>query len=198
MTERNFTSNKKKMEVTTTGLEKCYFYYGAGMQRHWVDNNTTFLNYVSRKFVQSVKRSLTDGRIIVTEVYTKKLPKFKTEDEMKLHVKKLESWKQEEYQTLKEDYVKFNLLCRKDLATVCVTLFSTCHLRLRTRFEEESEYQEMITDEIEDAMKLHEIVRKICNGSTGVVKDDVMGSMIESLYSLLYLRGEDCDSLSKN
>ena len=51
-------------------------------------------------------------------------------------------------------------------------------------------YQEMITDKIEDAMKLHELVRKICNGSTGVVNDDIIGSMVESLYSLLCLRGE--------
>lgn len=80
------------MEATITGLEKFYFYYGVGIHRHWVDNNTTLLNYVSRKFGQSIKRSLTAGRMIVTEVDTKKLPNFKTEDEIKLHVKKLEYW----------------------------------------------------------------------------------------------------------
>ena len=126
----------------------------------------------------------------LTEVDTNKLPKFKTEDEMNLHVKKLEYWQQEEYQTLKEGCVKFNRLIRKNLATVHGTLFFVCHLSLTTRLKAEPVYQEMITDKIEDAMKLHELVRKICNGSTGVVNDDVIGSMVESLYSLLCLRGE--------
>ena len=71
------------------------------MYRHWVDNNKSFLNYASRKFGQSVKRSLTFGKMLVTEVDTKKLPKFKKDDEMKLHVKKLEHCQKEEYQNLK-------------------------------------------------------------------------------------------------
>ena len=66
-------------------------------------------------------------------------------------MKKLECWKQE---------VKFNWLIRKGLATSHGTLFPVCHLSLRIRLEAEPEYQEMITDEIEDAMKLHELVKK--------------------------------------
>ena len=66
------------------------FCYGVGIHWHWVDNNNSFLDYVSQKFSQSVKQSPTAGRMLVTEVDTKKLPKFNIEDEMKLHVKKLE------------------------------------------------------------------------------------------------------------
>ena len=105
------------------------------MYRHWVDNNKSFLNYASRKFGQNVKRSLTFSKMLVTKVDTKKLPKFKKDDEMKLHVKKLECWQQQEHQTLKEDYVKVNRLIRKDLASACGTFFSACHLILRTRLE---------------------------------------------------------------
>ena len=65
------------MEATMMGLEKCYFCYGVGMQRLWVDNNKNFLKHVSRTFGQSVIRSLTSGRMIVTEVDVKKLTKFK-------------------------------------------------------------------------------------------------------------------------
>ena len=77
-------------------------------------------------------------------------------------------------------------------------LFSVCHLILRKRLEEEPECQQMKTDEIEDAMQLYELAIKICNGSTGVVNDDVMGSMIECLRGILHLRDEECDSLSKH
>ena len=82
-------------------LREMLLCYGVGIHWHWVDNNNSFLDYVSQKFSQSVKQSPTAGRMLVTEVDTKKSPKFKIEDEMKLHVKKLEHCQKEEHQNMK-------------------------------------------------------------------------------------------------
>lgn len=47
-------------------------------------------------------------------------------------------------------------------------------------------------------MKLHGLTRKICNGSTPIIVDDVSGNMIDTLCNLALIRGEEFDSLHKN
>ena len=47
-------------------------------------------------------------------------------------------------------------------------------------------------------MKLLGLVRKICNVSACVIVDDVLGSLIESLFNVLMIRGDDFKSLPKN
>ena len=47
------------------------------------------------------------------------------------------------------------------------------------------------------AINLHNLVKKICNDSTYVVVDDVVGNMLESLHSVFLIRGDDHTSLPK-
>ena len=81
--------NRPTMSVNIVGLEKSYFYFGQGMQKHWVKSRRAFLNYVVNKIGQSAKASLMEGDLVITEIVEDPLPKFKTEEEKKNH---LEHW----------------------------------------------------------------------------------------------------------
>ena len=48
-----------------------------------------------------------------------------------------------------------------------------------------------------NTMILHKLVRKIYNGSTTVMFDDVVGNAVESMHSMLLLRGDDYQSFPK-
>ena len=70
---------KPTMKVDVSGLETCWFYWGYGMQNHWVENNNTFTNCVRKKIGQYVKVSILEGELVVTELDDKLIPKFKIE-----------------------------------------------------------------------------------------------------------------------
>ena len=72
-------------KVSASGLEKCNFHCGQGMQKNWVDNNVALMDHVDNNCGQSVKVSMFDGKIIVTEVDDKLIPKLKTEADKKTH-----------------------------------------------------------------------------------------------------------------
>ena len=75
-----------------SGLDKCKFDYGQGMHQNWVENNVVLMDYVGNKFGQSVKVSMLAGKMIVTEVDNKLIPKFKTEEDKKMCLDELEHW----------------------------------------------------------------------------------------------------------
>ena len=52
-------------------------------------------------------------------------------------------------------------------------------------------------DNLFSAITLYKLIHKICNGSTFVVVEDVIGNAVESLYSVILLKGEDFLSLPK-
>ena len=94
---------KPTVAASVSGIEKCFFYYGHGMQKHWAKSDTTLINYIGTKYGQSVKVSLTTGELVVTDIYEKLLPKFKTEEEKKTHLSSLEHWEKEQCEATKED-----------------------------------------------------------------------------------------------
>ena len=50
------------------------------------------MDYVGNNFSQSVKVSMLSRNMIVTEVDDKLIPKFKTEEDKKMHVEGLKNW----------------------------------------------------------------------------------------------------------
>ena len=62
------------------------------MQQNWTDNNVVLMDYVGNKLGQSRKVSMLAGKRIVTEVDDKLIPKFKIEDDKKMHAEGLEHW----------------------------------------------------------------------------------------------------------
>ena len=86
------------------GIRKNYVYYGQFMQNNFIETNVVFMKHIYSKFGQSAKASLLKETLVVTEVETVKLPKFKIIEEQIEHIEKLEFWEQEEDQNTKDDY----------------------------------------------------------------------------------------------
>ena len=195
----DFKTNKDKdtTDLTSTGLAKRHLFYGPGMQTNWMDTNILFLRFLASKFGQSTKASLLAETLVVTEVDSSKLPKFKTKKEKAEYLATLEFWEQEECEETKEDYQKFSRIIRKDLAAVCGILDSMCHISLRSRLEAEPKYQKMISNNLFSTITLFKLVRKICNESTFVLVEDVIGNAVEAMHSVMILRGEDYPYLPK-
>ena len=62
------------------------------MQQNWVENKVALMDCVGNKFGQRVKVSMFSGKMIVTKVDDEFIPKFKTEEDKKMHVEVLEHW----------------------------------------------------------------------------------------------------------
>jgi len=163
-----------------------------------VYNSSKFLDYISGRFGQSVRASLEAGEIVVTEIDKKTLPKFDAEEEMKAHVAGLKYWEQEECKTAKENHNKITMSIRQKLSTVHALLFSLCEVSLRSRLEVEADCQSMVKDRMHCSLKVCGLARKISNGSTNVVVEDVIGSMVESACSMMIIRGDEHESLPKH
>ena len=109
----------EKLGVSTSpvSLEKVRFGCGPGMQKLWACNSAKFLDCVSGRFGHSVRASLEAGKIVVTEIDKKILPKFDAEEEMKVHVEGLKHWQQEECEIAKENHDK-----------ICKFIYRTWHV----------------------------------------------------------------------
>jgi len=197
MVVKGFHRKKPEMKVDIEGLEDSYFYFGPGMQDRWIESNNALLNYVGSKYGQSVRASLIAGSLIVTEVDEELLPKFNTADAEKKYLDSLAYWQQEEYKAAKEDYRKFSFDIRRDLSMVYETMYSMCHESVRGRLVADVDYHLMVSKRRYNSMTLYKLIRKICNGSMSVVSGDVLGNLMESLYTLLMVRGEDYESFPK-
>ena len=55
-----------------------------------------------------------------------------------------------------------------------------------------------MSSKIFDAMKLHDLIRNICNGSTSVIVEDAAENMIDALHNFSLIRCEECNSLHKH
>ena len=72
-----------------------------------------------------------------------------------------------------------------------------CEVSLRSRLETEPDYQDMVKERMYCAIMLHNLARKICNGSTNIAREDAIGSWLESWYLMMMIRGDECESLLK-
>ena len=89
------------------------------------------------------------------------------------------------------------MVVRQRLSSVCVTLFSLCEVSLGIRLEAEPECPKIVKTKRCYAMKLHELVRKNCNGSTFAVVDDVVCNILEALHNVLLITEDNFQSLPK-
>ena len=155
------------------------------------------MDYVGARLGQSSKASLEAGEVIVTEVYTNILLRFETKKAMEECIAALKFWENEQYSRKKYNFNKFELSMCQKLSTVHDVSFSTCEFSLRSRLETEPGHQDMINIRRYCAMKLCQMIRKNCNGSSCVVTDDVIGSILETMCSIMMIRGDEHDTLSK-
>ena len=88
-------------------------------------------------------------------------------------------------------------MIRKDLSTVCGLLCSLFHVSLQNKLEIEADYQLMVARKRHNSMMLHQLIKKMCNGSTSVVVEEVLGNLVEALHNFVLIRGEEHDTLPK-
>ena len=155
------------------------------------------MNYISNKYSQSVKVSISAASLVITEVDEKLILKFKTTAEKKIYLDSLQFWEQELYEQTKDDYTKFSRIIRKDLLSAYSILYSICYVSLHNRLKAEPDYQAMIVSHRYDMIVLYQLIRKIYNGLTSIVVDNMLGNIIESLYSFMLEHGDDYSLLTK-
>ena len=68
---------------------------------------------------------------------------------------------------------------------------SACHNIIKSHLEADTEYQNMITSNLNNTIALCQLVKKTCNGLTCVVVDDALGNVVESLHNFILIRGEE-------
>ena len=83
------------------------------------------------------------------------------------------------------------------MAAVYGILETLCHISLRSRLEAETEYQRMMKNNLLNTIILRKLIQKICNGSTCIIVEDVIGNAMECMYAVMLLKGDDFDSLPK-
>ena len=120
--------------------EKDNFFHGPGMQKNWVIVNQKYLDYIGSKYGQSAKASLIAGKLVVTEIDTSVLKRFKTKDEQTKYLDSLEFWQQEEYTAAKDDYQKISRIVRTHLSAAYSDLYTICGVSIRNCLETEPEY----------------------------------------------------------
>ena len=68
----------------------------------------------------------------------------------------------------------------------CLVSVTSLHNRIETK----PDYQIMAKKNRFCTMKLHNLARKNCNVSTIVVKEDVIGNLIEDLFNFALIKGD--------
>ena len=125
------------------------------------------------------------------------LPKFEIEEDMKDHVANIKKREKERHTQAKENHNKLSIVILQRLSSACGILHAMCGMCLKGRLEDELERQKMYKTKRFCAIKLHDIVKNVCNSSTHVVVDDVVGNMLESLNNVCIIRGNDFRLLPK-
>ena len=70
-------------------------------------------------------------------------------------------------------------------------LHKLCNIAIRNRLEAESGYQDVVEKNSFNAMILCQLVKIICNGSTSVELEGIVGKMVEALCSYMLIKCDD-------
>ena len=133
---------------------------------------------MGNKFGQSVKASLMEEELLVTEIDESLMTKFKAEGEKDKNIKKLEGWQIELCNTTEDDYQKHICIIHKDSSSACILLYSKFCINLLNILEAEPEWQKMLEKNHFDAMKTCQPMKRSCNGSTTALVDDALGKFV--------------------
>ena len=77
----------------------------------------------------------------------------------------------------------------KDLVDAPSALYCMRRTSIKNLLESKLEQQDVINSDLRNAITLHQLVKKICNGSKWIVLDDVLGNFVEYLCSFAMIRG---------
>ena len=72
------------------------------------------------------------------------------------------------------------------------------HASLQNQLKVEAEFQLMISANRCDVMVLYQLIKRICDGSTHVIVEDVLGNLADTLHNFSLIQGEEYDTLQKH
>jgi hypothetical protein len=154
------SDNKKKVqsqepdfEGGTKEIKTHFFYYGKGMQQKCLTSSKKFIDHIGSKFGESVKQSIEENRLVVTEIKEPKL--YKTEKEFTD-----ESWSvQQAHKLDTADYQKYVQQISVDLSRCYSILWQQCNLALQTVVKRGMDFIQMNAG---DVKSLYDIIQRVC------------------------------------
>lgn len=157
-----------------------FFYYGRGMQQKCLTSSKKFLSYIGTKYGQSVKQSIKNGILKVTEMAEPK--EYTTEAAFEK-----ESWSvQQDWKLDRNDYRKILRQLKADLSKSYSYLWEQCNLALQNVISLDDEF---LSNEEGDVIVLFDVIQRICHGSTH--HQNCFMSAMESVYNFHLIKGDE-------
>ena len=95
------------------------------------------------------------------------------------------------------DNFKFSRITRQNLATSYAILLGLFDDSLKSWLVEVLDFQNMVRSRGFCIMKSFHLTKKVCNGSSGMMVEDVAGNVVEATCNMLFVKGDDCPCLPK-
>jgi hypothetical protein len=183
------SDNKSKMysqepafEGGTKETKTHFFFYGRGrgMQQKCLTSSKKFMTYIGTKYGESVKDSIDDNSLIVTEMAEPKA--YATEAEFNA-----ESWTaKEDWRLDRSDYRKIVRQINQELSKSYSVLWGQCNLALQNMITQDEDYLIMKRG---DVLTLYSIIQRICHGSTN--HQNCFMSAMGSVYNFHLIKGDE-------
>jgi hypothetical protein len=182
-------SQEPVFEGSTKDIKTHFFYYGRGMQQKCLTSSKKFLNHVGSKFGESVKQSIEDNKLVVTEMVRPKRYVSKSQFEA-------EDWTtQEDWKSETTDYRKYVRQITSDLSKAYSILWGQCNLALQTIIQRNKEFIAMKAGANSgDVKELYSIIQRICHGYTH--HQNCFMAAMESVYNFHLIKGDEYADVS--
>ena len=185
--ENSKKNGKPDWKAKTKGYEDYIFYIGKGMQDDFVGNDRDICAYIHKTYGGDVLESMKKGTMTISDMDPPQ--EFDTVEDKKKVLTTLNA--ELDWDDHRKEYFKSRMSIQKDLGKVAGLLESHCHLTMKNKLKSDKEYQGMKSS---DAAELYRIIKRISTGSESVL-NPARGA-VESLYNMMFLRGQDHDSLT--
>lgn len=184
------SGNKPNFKAPTKLLENDFFYYGKGMQAKFIKSEKRMLDNVGKTYGPGTLASLKEGIIEAVKIAK---PAQHTETAFKA----LAFFEQTLWKSEMDSYANELKQTRTSIKRVYHLLWSHTHDLLRDQIKLDPIYTSMTMEsdlcKQNNATTLYAIMKRLCNGAT--VIESPKRTMLESLFNLLFIRGDDYISL---
>lgn len=100
----------------------------------------------------------------------------------------------EDYKYDRESYERFKRATMSGLGVSYSILWALCHIGLQHRMSVHPDFAHMRDG---DCGELYRILSVITNGTTSATTEDVMSTLVDSVYNWMYIKGDDYADLSE-
>eukprot|EP00536_Pseudo-nitzschia_multiseries_P000703 jgi/Psemu1/1596/gm1.1596_g len=174
----NNTTNKKKFQGGTTGLEEHIFYYGKGMRSKLITSKEALLNYIGKKYTMSEVASLKNAKLIVDGMTH---PEMHTEDEFK----KLLFWEKEMWKLDLKRYNETHSTVKRNLSSCYAIIWGQLTTTLKNKMKAEHYFK--LIKQSKDSIKLYKLLGQVCSQIS--TTDHYPTSVIDTIFGIMNLSG---------